>query len=197
MFGRTPLSPALRWAMPRTLLPVLLLFLLSVPALARQATQDAPPPADPAGEPVVAPDTRTFPNIPSPNGLAINSLTQRLYVTSRSSNQVLMLDAQTGAILKQAVGGSLPWGIAVNPSNNRLYVANFNSSDVYVLDAATLTRIAIVSLGSGAQPTFIGVHPDSGRVLVAGHGRNQLWVCLLYTSPSPRDRTRSRMPSSA
>ena len=26
-----------------------------------------------------------------------------------------------------------------------------------------------------------------------GHG----WTCLLYTSPSPRDRTRSRMPSSA
>ena len=23
------------------------------------------------------------------------------------------------------------------------------------------------------------------------------WYCLLYTSPSPRDRTRSRMPSSA
>ena len=25
----------------------------------------------------------------------------------------------------------------------------------------------------------------------------QLWRCLLYTSPSPRDRTRSRMPSFA
>ena len=24
-----------------------------------------------------------------------------------------------------------------------------------------------------------------------------LYACLLYTSPSPRDRTRSRMPSSA
>ena len=24
-----------------------------------------------------------------------------------------------------------------------------------------------------------------------------IWSCLLYTSPSPRDRTRSRMPSSA
>ena len=24
-----------------------------------------------------------------------------------------------------------------------------------------------------------------------------IWICLLYTSPSPRDRTRSRMPSSA
>ena len=29
---------------------------------------------------------------------------------------------------------------------------------------------------------------------VRGH---MLWHCLLYTSPSPRDRTRSRMPSSA
>ena len=28
-------------------------------------------------------------------------------------------------------------------------------------------------------------------------GFDQLLYCLLYTSPSPRDRTRSRMPSSA
>ena len=27
--------------------------------------------------------------------------------------------------------------------------------------------------------------------------RLRYYVCLLYTSPSPRDRTRSRMPSSA
>ena len=26
---------------------------------------------------------------------------------------------------------------------------------------------------------------------------NNIYTCLLYTSPSPRDRTRSRMPSSA
>ena len=29
------------------------------------------------------------------------------------------------------------------------------------------------------------------------HGVNVVMPCLLYTSPSPRDRTRSRMPSSA
>ena len=28
-------------------------------------------------------------------------------------------------------------------------------------------------------------------------GSTAYWLCLLYTSPSPRDRTRSRMPSSA
>ena len=31
---------------------------------------------------------------------------------------------------------------------------------------------------------------DHGHMLACG-------ICLLYTSPSPRDRTRSRMPSSA
>ena len=38
---------------------------------------------------------------------------------------------------------------------------------------------------------FIGleVHPESEG--------DRLYLCLLYTSPSPRDRTRSRMPSSA
>ena len=30
-----------------------------------------------------------------------------------------------------------------------------------------------------------------------GHFRKAIDICLLYTSPSPRDRTRSRMPSSA
>ena len=29
------------------------------------------------------------------------------------------------------------------------------------------------------------------------HGAVIVWVCLLYTSPSPRDATLSRMPSSA
>ena len=46
-----------------------------------------------------------------------------------------------------------------------------------------------VGLSSWGVPVYLGldfwVHPD----ITLG--------CLLYTSPSPRDRTRSRMPSSA
>ena len=34
-------------------------------------------------------------------------------------------------------------------------------------------------------------------VVVDGEITVDVWGCLLYTSPSPRDRTRSRMPSSA
>ena len=50
------------------------------------------------------------------------------------------------------------------------------------------------------------IEPDSGEVLINNINliKNSRkireligYVCLLYTSPSPRDRTRSRMPSSA
>ena len=43
-------------------------------------------------------------------------------------------------------------------------------------------------------------HQTHGRAPQHGDGRDifeRLYACLLYTSPSPRDRTRSRMPSSA
>ena len=35
------------------------------------------------------------------------------------------------------------------------------------------------------------------RISKPGTKRGDAYCCLLYTSPSPRDRTRSRMPSSA
>ena len=40
---------------------------------------------------------------------------------------------------------------------------------------------------NGSMDVFERVKPSDGM----------LQACLLYTSPSPRDRTRSRMPSSA
>ena len=43
-----------------------------------------------------------------------------------------------------------------------------------------------------------GTEPDSGIMgKLFSVGKRVLTGCLLYTSPSPRDRTRSRMPSSA
>src|SRR5664280_1302631 len=47
--------------------------------------------------------------------------------------------------------------------------------------------------GSGVQATHLAL-----ALSVAGiTDRADVYICLLYTSPSPRDRTRSRMPSSA
>ena len=38
---------------------------------------------------------------------------------------------------------------------------------------------------------------DTGLLLLISVEDRKFRLCLLYTSPSPRDRTRSRMPSSA
>ena len=43
------------------------------------------------------------------------------------------------------------------------------------------------------------VNGGTGSLIVLGDGPeiNEVCSCLLYTSPSPRDRQKSRMPSSA
>ena len=46
----------------------------------------------------------------------------------------------------------------------------------------------VVATSGGA---FLGVAPLVGGIALV------VWICLLYTSPSPRDRQKSRMPSSA
>ena len=52
--------------------------------------------------------------------------------------------------------------------------------------------------GSDALSTYIKEKMKDKRKELQGHiAITHAMPCLLYTSPSPRDRTRSRMPSSA
>ena len=58
--------------------------------------------------------------------------------------------------------------------------------------------------GNDALSTFVAVDSDDAtedKYIFLTSSDSSLaeapWSCLLYTSPSPRDRTRSRMPSSA
>ena len=45
--------------------------------------------------------------------------------------------------------------------------------------------------------TYMKAQMDANNDRIDRLQSEMLYVCLLYTSPSPRDRTRSRMPSSA
>ena len=64
------------------------------------------------------------------------------------------------------------------------------STNVNVIDQ----KRNIIKLQPGLH-TIISVTP---QYIETSEGFNKLPIfCLLYTSPSPRDRTRSRMPSSA
>ena len=53
-------------------------------------------------------------------------------------------------------------------------------------------------LSAEAAQTLVRDYLDQlGRTLALEAQIEWVYACLLYTSPSPRDRTRSRMPSSA
>ena len=55
-------------------------------------------------------------------------------------------------------------------------------------------KAGIVHIGLG---NFHRAHQAWYLHRLMQQGEAHDWACLLYTSPSPRDRTRSRMPSSA
>ena len=79
------------------------------------------------------------------------------------------------------VNASIGSAVIIDPEG--YLVTNF-----HVLSQANEVRIQLAD-GRFATPQLIGVDAETDLAL--------LKVCLLYTSPSPRDATLSRMPSSA
>ena len=76
---------------------------------------------------------------------------------------------------------------------------------VEILAPAKNLLQVMLAINSGADAVYIGA-PQYGARSNATNSLEDiaelveyahLFNCLLYTSPSPRDRTRSRMPSSA
>ena len=59
----------------------------------------------------------------------------------------------------------------------------------------TLLRVGFPSVVAGVAATLI--FPALARLACTVTNSAQTFTCLLYTSPSPRDRSVSRMPSSA
>ena len=73
-------------------------------------------------------------------------------------------------------------------------------SFILAIDQGTTSTRSIIfdenlKIIGAAQEEFTQHFPQSGWV--EHNPKDLLSTCLLYTSPSPRDRTRSRMPSSA
>ena len=75
-----------------------------------------------------------------------------------------------------------------------------NTSKVAVGTALATSALGAVSVGTASSASASVTSASARRVVSSASSRRgapYVYGCLLYTSPSPRDRTRSRMPSSA
>ena len=92
-------------------------------------------------------------------------------------------------------------GIDLGTTNS--CVATIENGEAVVIANAEGARTtpSVVAFSKDGGERMVGV--TAKRQAVTNHERTMISVkrhmgtCLLYTSPSPRDRTRSRMPSSA
>ena len=95
-------------------------------------------------------------------------------------------------------------GIASSPTVSSISPNNIEESDstqTIVITGQNFDSGAtalLVGSGGNITPTTSTINTSSQITIVySGSDAITTDTCLLYTSPSPRDRTRSRMPSSA
>jgi YVTN family beta-propeller protein len=107
-----------------------------------------------------------------PVAVAVNPLTNKVYVANRDSNNVTVIDGATNNTTTVAVGIQ-PFAVAVNPLTNKIYVANAAGGSVTVIDGATnnTTTVAV-----GALPSGVTVNPVTNKIYVANRDGNSLTV---------------------
>src|SRR4029077_3429882 len=76
----------------------------------------------------------TVPVGANPYSLAINPVTNKIYVTN--SGGITIMDGATNSTTLVSAGSG-PRAVAVNSVTNKIYAANFSSNDVTVIDGAT------------------------------------------------------------
>jgi DNA-binding beta-propeller fold protein YncE len=111
-----------------------------------------------------------------PGGLAVNAAETRLYVTSRMSNTLIIIDisnggaTEVGRVTVDDAPISNPEGVILSPAGNKAYVANSSTGKVaeITLDEThnVYTRTALTTVG--AQP--IGLAISSQEVSGSGTG---------------------------
>lgn len=109
----------------------------------------------------------TIPVGTDPQGVAVNPLTNRIYVANHGSNDVSVIDGATNTVVATVPVGVEPQAIGVNPSTNLVYVTNQGGDSVSVIDGASNAVVATIPVGT--RPFGVAVNATTNRIYV-GNG---------------------------
>ena len=123
----------------------------------------------------------------------------RLSIAAAAAVLLLIL----GIIAWRGMGG-MSWDMITKAPEGSFYLGGGGGVLNAILGSLALATGATALAAAIAVPVVLYIHTYAGKSRLADWLRlalDVMWgipsICLLYTSPSPRDRTRSRMPSSA
>lgn len=100
----------------------------------------------------------------APQGLAINPMTDRIYVANQYNNNVSVIDGSTDKVLANVPVGRGPGVLAVNPKTDRIYVVNEDGNTVTVIDG--LTNKPIARIPTPPDSSDVAVNPETDRIYV-------------------------------
>ena len=114
--------------------------------------------------------------------------TGEAHITASFNNIIISLTNKKGDVISWSSAGKMGFR---GSKKNTPYAAQLAAEDaVGVAKEAGLKKVKVYvkGPGNGRESAIRSIH--NGGIEVTE-------ICLLYTSPSPRDRQKSRMPSSA
>ena len=88
-----------------------------------------------------------------------------LYVVCQESDEVRVVDLQSGKVIGSVQVGHMPRGIALSPDGRRLYITNAWSDTVSVVDTAALQ--VVQTLTTGSEPSGVVSDRDGTTLYVA------------------------------
>ena len=74
--------------------------------------------------------------LPSPRGIAVNPITNMVYVANFEDNTLSVIDGSENLVVNTIKVGSSPRGVAVNPETNTIYVTSPLDNTISVIDGS-------------------------------------------------------------
>ena len=110
----------------------------------------------------------------SPAEMALSADGHWLYVVCEKSNELRVVDAQTGAVAKRIPVGHLPRGLTVSSDGKQIYVTNSWQDTVSVINSNTFT--VSQTLPTGFEPTSVVADRSGETLYIANRLSNDVSV---------------------
>jgi YVTN family beta-propeller protein len=107
---------------------------------------------------------KLVPGIPGASGVAVDDT--RVYVTAARSDELIVLDAETCAIIQRVPVGDAPYAVVADHARRRVYVSNAGEDTVSIVDSDAGAVVSTVKLGGLGHPQNLALDSIHGRVYV-------------------------------